>query len=92
MRWSISLPTESEGDLVPDPTAATPGILAESVYNKAAKEWTHKCGATVMAAKVHHPIWIKGTTGGFGNVYLETVPYCPQCQTKPSESGAPIYE
>jgi type IV secretory pathway TrbF-like protein len=71
---------------------ATPTVLAESTYDEAANEWTHRCGTTVMAATVYHPVWLKGLTcAGTGEVRTETVPYCPTCQTKPNERGAPVY-
>lgn len=74
----------------PSDTAA--GVLAESVYDEAKREWTHKCGSTVMAAKVYHPVYFKEFAGpvGSGDVRIETVPYCPTCEAKPNENGAPI--
>lgn len=50
------------------------------------------CGATVLAGKIAHPVWIKGFTGaGTGECKYETVPYCPNCDKKPNFSGAPVY-
>lgn len=67
-------------------------VLDESTWNDDAREWTHSCGSIVMAAKVYHPIWFKEfTCAGGGDVRIETVPYCPTCEPKPSDQGAPIY-
>lgn len=55
--------------------------------------WTCKtCDAVIMEAKVAHPIWLRGMSGGFGECKYESVGYCPNCETKPAFNGAPVYE
>jgi hypothetical protein len=66
-------------------------VLDESIQDKKANTWTHKCGSVVMAARVLHPVWVRPFTGGFGEVDIEVVPYCPTCESKPSSDGAPVY-
>jgi len=50
------------------------------------------CGTTIIGATVAHPVWIRGFSGGGGEVKNETVPYCPNCEKKPDFHGAPVYE
>jgi len=52
-----------------------------------------KCGHSVLSAEVVHPLWDPNfTCGGGGNTVTETVPYCPNCETKPNKTGNPCYE
>lgn len=55
-------------------------------------EWKHdKCGTVLMGAQVAHPIHDGPfPLSGSGQVRLETVPYCPTCEEKPSYHGRPI--
>jgi hypothetical protein len=66
-------------------------VLAEST-RQAAGGWVHdKCGTELLGAKVYHPIHDGPfPLSGSGRVEIETVPYCPTCQEKPKEQGAPI--
>jgi len=51
------------------------------------------CKGVVMGAVVLHPIHLRSMPGvGFGQCQRETVPYCPNCETKPDSCGAPVYE
>lgn len=66
-------------------------VLEESTWSESAQEWTHRCGAVVMAATVFHPIYDSPLPlTGSGQVHVETVPYCPTCEAKPKEAGIPI--
>lgn len=68
-----------------------PKVLEESTWNAEAEEWRHSCGALVLGAKVYHPIYdCPLPLTGSGQVHVETVPYCPTCEPKPNEAGAPI--
>ena len=50
-----------------------------------------KCGATILAVKVAHPIWDGPfPCSGSGRCEYEEVPYCPKCEKQPSFTGAPI--
>ena len=53
------------------------------------------CDAEILAATVTHSIHLPGGAlggmAGFGEVQTERVPYCPNCEEKPSPYGAPIY-
>lgn len=52
-----------------------------------------KCGGNIMAARVAHPVWIKGMgCAGTGECRYEEVPYCPRCEEKPNFHGTPITE
>lgn len=65
-------------------------VLTESTGEEG-KGYKHKCGETIMAAQVAHPIWDGPfPMSGSGQCHYETVPYCPKCETKPSFHGAPI--
>ena len=50
------------------------------------------CNADILGAQVAHPVWVRGFTGGGGECRYETVPYCPNCETKPNSHGSPVYE
>lgn len=53
--------------------------------------WVHSCGATLLAARVHHTVHDSPIPlAGSGAVQVQTVPYCPTCHEKPSDYGAPI--
>jgi len=65
-------------------------VLSESTGKKGIG-YRHECGVSIMAAIVYHPIWDGPFAGsGSGRVHQETVPYCPKCEAKPDERGAPI--
>lgn len=65
-------------------------VLTEST-GKEGEGYKHKCGETIMSARVHHPIWDGPfKCSGGGEVKVEEVPYCPKCETKPNPYGAPI--
>ena len=50
-----------------------------------------KCGATIMAETVARPIWDGPfPCSGSGQCEYEDVPYCPNCEKKPSFYGRPI--
>lgn len=69
-------------------------ILKESTSYPEWQEWIHdKCGTALLAAPVKHSIHDgPGSLSGSGDVVTETVPYCPNCESKPSENGAPLRE
>ena len=49
------------------------------------------CDGSIRAAIVAHSIHDGPFRGsGFGNVSYENVPYCPNCEERPSYSGSPI--
>lgn len=51
-----------------------------------------ECNAVILGAEVTHSIHLRELPGsGFGEVQVEIVPYCPNCDEKPSPYGAPIY-
>lgn len=54
--------------------------------------WVHApCGTTIETAVVHHSIHDGvGLLSGFGEVHRQVTPYCPQCESKPLTTGAPI--
>ncbi len=55
---------------------------------------THKCrdcGGIILAARVAHPIWDGPFAfSGSGKCFYKYVPYCPNCEEKPSVNGSPI--
>lgn len=55
-------------------------------------EYTHNvCGTKIMTVNVRHPVHDGPfPLSGSGEVDLELVPYCPNCQERPSEQGAPV--
>ncbi len=55
-------------------------------------EFTHNaCGTKIMTATVRHSVHDGPfPLSGSGDVELELVPYCPTCEEKPSEHGAPV--
>ncbi len=55
-------------------------------------EYTHNaCGAKIMTVTVRHSVHDgPSPLSGGGDVDIELVPYCPTCQQKPSEHGAPV--
>jgi hypothetical protein len=71
-------------------------MMAEiyAVINESTRQgggWVHQCGAVLLAAHVTHPIHDSAIPlAGSGQVYTETVPYCPKCQSKPSPNGSPV--
>jgi hypothetical protein len=49
------------------------------------------CGANILGAQVAHSVWDGPfPCSGSGQVEYETVPYCPNCETKPGFHGSPI--
>lgn len=66
-------------------------ILEECTRN--GDDWIHKCGTTLLGARVFHPVHDGPfELSGSGRVVHEIVPYCPTCEERPSERGAPIKE
>jgi hypothetical protein len=64
-------------------------VLDESVEVNG--EWLHRCGTVLASQVVSHPIHDGPfPLSGSGQVYRETVPYCPKCHAKPAPHGAPI--
>ena len=49
------------------------------------------CKATILAADVAHPIWVS-EGAGFGECKNERVPFCPNCDKRPSFHGHPVRE
>jgi len=65
-------------------------VLSEST-GKAGVGFKHKCGTEIVGARVTHPVWDGPfACSGSGNVHTEMVPFCPECETEPNPSGAPI--
>jgi hypothetical protein len=67
-------------------------ILDESTSGGEHGEWKHnKCGTVLLGAEVAHAVHdgLFPLSGG-GDVEMETVPYCPTCEDKPSFHGRPI--
>jgi hypothetical protein len=66
-------------------------VLEESTVQ--GEEWVHKCGTVLLGARVHHTIrdGLFPLSGG-GDVSIEIVPYCPECQEEPSPYGTPVRE
>lgn len=65
-------------------------VLSEST-GKEGKGFVHQCGKVIMEATVYHPIWDGPfKCSGGGEVQTESVPYCPDCETKPNTRGTPI--
>lgn len=61
-------------------------------YVKNGEGWKCKdCEADILAARVAHPIWIRGSIGGGGECTYSTEPYCPNCEKKPNFNGTPVY-
>ncbi|MBI2013797.1 MAG: hypothetical protein HYS87_03160 [Candidatus Colwellbacteria bacterium] len=73
---------------IPDPTSNWKYIKLPNGFWAC---WT--CGTDVMGAEIRRPVHFREMPGaGSGEVRTETVPYCPQCEEKPSEHGPPIVE
>jgi len=50
-----------------------------------------ECGAEIEGERVYHPIHDGPfPLSGSGKVYVEVVPWCPNCEQKPNERGKPI--
>jgi hypothetical protein len=50
------------------------------------------CGADIKGVTVAHPIHLREMPGsGFGECHYVEVPYCPNCEIRPSSSGAPVH-
>lgn len=65
-------------------------VLTESTGDDD-KGYIHTCGATIMGAKIAHPVWDGPfPMSGSGRCLYETVPYCPECELQPSFHGTPI--
>ena len=65
-----------------------------AVYEKlaGAEGFVHRsCGTIVRAVQRVHSIWERGTTGGYGEVARELIPYCPKCEQVPETRGAPVF-
>lgn len=55
--------------------------------------WKHSCGESLRAVTRHHPVWDgPGLCCGSGEVRTEQVPYCRNCEERPTEQGMPIKE
>jgi len=50
-----------------------------------------QCDGEILGTEVAHPIWDGPfPCSGSGRCHYETVPYCPNCEEKPSFHGSPI--
>ena len=64
-------------------------VIEESTQQNG--DWVHSCGTVLLSANVYHSVHNgAGPLSGFGGVDIEQVPYCPKCQEKPSQIGAPV--
>ena len=75
---------------LPEDQKREPGNMDN--YEKRDDEYHCKtCGSPIMAAQVAHPIHFREMPGaGAGECQYEDIPYCPNCERKPSFSGTPI--
>ena len=65
-------------------------VLSEST-GKEGVSFKHKCGTEIQGKRVTHSIWDGPfPCSGGGEVQVETVPFCPKCETEPNSRGAPI--
>ena len=65
-------------------------VLSEST-GKEGVGFKHKCGTEIQGKQQTRPIWDGPfAMSGSGRVHTETVPFCPECETEPGSSGAPI--
>ncbi|NOQ56137.1 MAG: hypothetical protein GQ477_05030 [Nanohaloarchaea archaeon] len=85
------------------PETATCGVCDTSFEKMVGNEHAYKlvedenglhyecteCGELIMAIDMAHSKWIT-SFGGLGNCERETIPYCPNCETKPEYNGNPI--
>jgi len=60
------------------------------------EEWRcKKCGSVIMGkeqiASLHMPSSSGMSLAGFGETIRRTIPYCPKCETEPSDSGIAYY-
>lgn len=42
-----------------------------------------KCGSVIQQTTAYVSVWIKGFSGGFGEVERYPFPYCPKCEGEP---------
>jgi len=65
-------------------------VLTESTREERGP-YIHSCGATILIARIAHPIWDGPFQGsGSGRCQYELWPFCPQCEEEPSFHGSPI--
>jgi hypothetical protein len=74
----------------PESEKREPGNL-DNYEMKDGKFFCKVCGSIIYEQRVAHPIHMKGTNNGFGECKYDNVPYCPNCDKKPSFSGVPVY-
>ena len=67
-------------------------IDEEAKYIKNQNIWRcQKCNSIIMAVKQIVSLHMKGTEAGFGETYEKIIPYCPNCEEKPSFQGVDYY-
>ena len=89
------MPIEQEAMGKPESEKSNPGNMDNYIADEdnIDKFRCKKCHAVIMGAVVSHPIHLRSMPGaGSGQCQRETVPYCPNCETKPDPYGAPVYE
>ena len=75
----------------PKPEKREPGNFDNYTKNEG-RGWRCKdCKSMIFSGIVAHPIWLRGTKGGFGKCKYEEVPYCSNCEKEPNCNGEPVY-
>ena len=65
-------------------------VLSEST-GKEGDGFEHGCGTRIQGRRVAHSIHDGPfPLSGGGQVYYETIPFCPECEVEPNFHGAPI--
>lgn len=68
-------------------------ILLDSTRREDGTWFHNPCGTDLETAIVNHSIHDgPGPLGGGGEVFRESVPWCPTCDTRPSPNGPPLKE
>ena len=93
--WRAFIPEfarDSDGKLHMRRKGSSVAYRATSEYDE--KNITYECvqcDRDICGAKVAHLIHNSPfSLSGFGKCYYEEVPYCPNCEEKPSYNGLPI--
>lgn len=61
-------------------------------WNEDKEEWRcNKCSSLILGHEQIVSLTVKGTLMGFGETTRRIVPYCPKCESKPSDVGHSYY-
>jgi len=91
MAQNVKTPLGEEEVLTPEKFNFRRGEIERRISENFDDLVCRRCGAKAVTETVAHPIWDGPfPMSGGGSCHYEGIPYCPNCDERPSSHGSPI--